>query len=263
MIPDDDFVDWLFSAATWALNDALDPSVVLGHERPLLPVFEDFPVDGDLQGHDLALDYLSFVEAHSGTDGWEWALELVPDTQPSVTDALADITHHMTSAPQGGSYEGGGDELLLVYDPTSVASPERLVAVLSRGVAHWMCAHAESEPPDGEEAFDLAVDVAWVLNGFGVFASNTAFESYAHESGIMVGWGYRRFGALGQLELSYALGLFCELIESDDREARAHLSDNPRAWLREARKDLRTRHAERVTRLRSARLAGDGPYRTG
>ena len=48
--------------------------MVLGHERPLLPVFEDFPVDGDLQGHDLALDYLSFVEAHSGTDGWEWAL---------------------------------------------------------------------------------------------------------------------------------------------------------------------------------------------
>lgn len=75
-----------------------------------------------------------------------------------------------------------------------------------------------------------------------------------------MGWGYRRFGALGPLELAYGAGLYAERLGIDDREVREHLAPNPRAWLADARKDLQRRHAQRVAALRASPSAG-GPYR--
>lgn len=150
-----------------------------------------------------------------------------------------------------------GDPLPIEYDLAN--DPELLVAVLSRGVAHWLCASCP-EPPGGEESFHYAVDVVWVLMGFGIFAANCALRTKSDERGGMIGWGYQRFGALGPLELAYCAGLYAELLGIDDREAREHLAPNPRAWLVDARKHLARKHAQRVAALRATPSVG-GPYR--
>jgi len=81
------------------------------------------------------------------------------------------MAHHMTEDVKGGGVlVGAGDPLPIEYEPGLERDPELLVAVLSRGIAHWHCAGFE-EPPGGEECFHYAVDLVWVLSGFGVFAS--------------------------------------------------------------------------------------------
>ena len=51
------------------------------------------------------------------------------------------------------------------------------------------------------------VDLGAVVLGFGIFLANTAFEFQQTSSGGMTGWGYDHRGALGQVEVAYALAI--------------------------------------------------------
>ncbi|MCZ7686245.1 MAG: hypothetical protein M5U28_48780 [Sandaracinaceae bacterium] len=260
MIPSDEFIDWVFAATRWAFDEVLYPESVLAREAFVLPTWDDFPVDESLEGEALAEDYFAFVREHIGMTDDDLEVELVPREPASPAKILEGMAHHMTGPVEGGGVLlREGDPLPIEYDPELVSDPLLLVAVLSRGLTHWMCAPCP-EPPGGEESFHFAVDLVWVLLGFGVFASSCAHRSTAHERGGMIGWGVSRFGALGPLELAYCTGLFAELLELDDRDAGEHLGANARAWLADARKDLRRRHADRVAALRAGRPA-TGPYR--
>lgn len=261
MVPSSDFIEWLWPTVHWLFEEVLYLEGFLGRESIVTPRWEDFPVDEALEGHALALDYLAFVEEHAGTSEHDWELELVPREAASAAKILEGMPHAMTGAVEGGVELdlGPDDPLPIEYEPGLEGDPEMLVAILSRGVAHWQCA-LQADLPDGGENFDYVVDLVWVLSGFGVFASNCAFRTHATERGAMIGWGTQRFGALGQLELAYCLGLYAELLALDDRDVLEHLAPNPRAWFIDARKDLRRNSGERIARLRVV-PAGPGPYR--
>jgi len=260
MVPSDDFLEWLWPATRWVFDEVLYLDAFLARTAFITPTWEDFPVDESLEGDALVADYFAFVEEHSGTADWDWEIELVPRNAPSPAKILEGMAHDMTEDVKGGGVlVGAGDPLPIEYEPGLERDPELLVAVLSRGIAHWHCAGFE-DPPGGEECFDYAVDLVWVLSGFGIFASNCAFRTRSQERDPMIGWGTQRFGALGQLELSYCMGLYAELLELDDRDAQKHLQPNPRAWLADARKDLRRRHESRLAELRAVGPAL-GPYR--
>lgn len=260
VVPSDDFIAWLFATVRWAHDEVLVVDSFFERTDFVTPTREDFPVDAELEGQALAEDYFAFVQEHARTSERDWQIELVSATPASPAKILEGMAHHLTGPLEGGGFVLGPDDPLPIeYDPELVRDPEMLIAVLSRGVAHWLCA-PHSEPPGGEESFHYAVDVVWVLLGFGIFASNCALRTASHERGMLIGWSMQRFGALGPLELAYCTGLFAELFEVDDREARTHLRPNARAWLADARKDLAKRHTDRIRALRS-RPPAIGPYR--
>lgn len=261
MIPSNDFIEWLFATVDWTLSEVLLRERFFEEPRLVAPTFEDFPVDASLEGDALVADYFAFVEEHAGTTELDWDLELVPNEPASPAAILNGMPHAMTGAVEGGGLLlAEGDPLPIEYAPGLERDPEMLVAVLSRGLSHWLCACCGPHRGDDDD-FHFAVDVVWVFTGFGVFASRCAFRTSAQEQGALVGWGTQRFGALGPLELAYTLGLYAELLGLDHAVVDEHLTTNGRAWVRDARKDLRRRHGPRVMALR-ATGGSDGPYRT-
>ncbi len=261
MRPDEGTIGWLFDTTAWWVGSFGGFEALAAQGLPA-PVDEDFPVDPELEGVDLARDFFAFVVEHAGVSDWPLVAE--PVEPPSVADALVGMPHHMTEAPAPANDRRGGElaegePLVVPFDPAQVADPTALVATMARGVSHYILFSGHPERPFAEESWEHAVDLGAVLLGFGIFVANSAFEFQQHQSGPMIGWGYARQGALSQLDVSYALAMYTTLLDIDDREVTEHLAPNPRGWFRDARRDLRRRDRD-LARIRAITTA-QGPYR--
>lgn len=255
MLPNDGFIRWLFDAGTWLVR-VHGGFASFRHRALVTPTAEDFPVDGGLVGMELAEDYLLFVQEHLGLQ--EWPLYLVEDLPPDPAGILAGMPHGMTSEVESEpAMVHAEDGLPIPVDPSLTTDPEQLVALLARGASHYLVADQPSAPGDHEELVDLAT----VLAGFGVFLANGALRIENTSAGALIGWGCRRFGALAEHELAYALALFGVLCEIPDRQIEAHLRPNPREFHHKAVKHLLRHHASGLDRLRGVEPTTVGPYR--
>ena len=79
----------------------------------------------------------------------------------------------------------GAEPVFIEYEPGLEHDPELLVAVLSRGIADWMCS-AHEDSAGGEESFDFAVDLVWVFLGFGVFKGSERVLLFLAIDGVSV-----------------------------------------------------------------------------
>jgi hypothetical protein len=138
-----------------------------------------------------------------------------------------------------------------------------MIALLARGASHYLLGSAAEAPTETEEHDEAYVEIGAVMLGFGVFLANAAFEFEQFDDGAMQGWRYASQGVLGQDALGYALALFVELAEVEQKPAIAHLAPNARAAFKWARSQLQGRRRHVVDGLRDvARVPdGDGPYR--
>ena len=253
---------WLFDAVAWWLTTLGGAARYRDTATVVTPTLDDFPVDPELEGEELAEDYFAFVLEHARLRD-EWDFEPEAEFTPNVADALRGMPHAMTEAPTRSGDEDwlpAGDPLPIPYDPSALERPALLVATFARGIAHYL---AQSDPdlPTGEAHRERLVDLGAVVLGFGIFLANTAFEFQQTSSGGMTGWGYDHRGALGQVEVAYALAIVATLLDFPDREVRAHLGPNPKAFYAAARKDLDRHRGTDLAVLRAAPSSGHGPYR--
>ena len=238
MLPEDGFIRWLLWA--WERLLRLHGGIDALRRRPLItPTLEDFPVDLELEGEELADDYFLFVKEHAGVQGWP--LAIVPE-----------------DAPEAGR---PGDELLVPYDPALLATPARLVAQLARGVAHYVVL-LDGDDDVSEEELEPLVDATTVFLGFGLFTTNSA-RRIGQSGSVLFGPHAEpeSIGALSEHELSYALALFAVLTEIPDRLVEAFLRPNPREFYRRAVKHVLRHRGRELSRLRQVPVAGIGPYR--
>ncbi|MBX3246688.1 MAG: hypothetical protein KF901_05840 [Myxococcales bacterium] len=255
VLPDDGFIRWLFDAGAWLVR-AYGGFASFRQQSLVTPTAEDFPVDPSLEGMELAEDYLLFVLEHMGLQ--EWPLYLVADQPPEPAAILAGMPHGMTGeVEEAPSLVHPEDGMPIPVDPALLSDPELLVALLARGASHYFV--ADQPAPLGDH--DELVDLATVLSGFGIFLANGALRFHHASSGPLVGWGFRRFGALAEHELAYALALFGVVCEVPDRDIEAHLRPNPREFHHKAVKHLLRHHASGLDRLRGVEPATIGPYR--
>lgn len=262
MPPQEETREWIHQAARWWI-ESFGGFEALRASTLLVPTEECFPVDTELEGHALAEDFFSFVLEHAGLS--EWPLVLVPEEEwPDVGAILRGMPHHMTSAPVSHTKSAPiaeGDPLPIPYHPRLIAEPIGLVATMARGVSHYLLYEAPTELPGEADDREYFVDLGAVLLGFGVFLANAAFRFEQREEGVMIGWGYSRSGALSELDLSYTLALYAELLELPEREVLRHLRPNPKGFVKDARKHLARHHARDLERLRAIPSGTRGPYR--
>lgn len=261
--PDAETLDWIFEAARYWLGSFGGFDAFAARTTIVVPSEEDFPVDLELEGHELAEDYFAFVVEHAGLG--EWPFELSLDEERDVASVLRGMPHAMTSAPRSDDPEGApieeGDPLLVPYLLSQLQDPVGLVASMARGVSHYHLYDAPAPPPGTPEDRELYVDVGAVFLGFGVFLASSAFRYRQHESGGMVGWGYSRAGALSELDISGVLALVATLLDVDTDDVDRHLATNPRAYFRATSKLLRARRGSELSAIRRIQALERGPYR--
>lgn len=262
MVPEPDTVDWIFDASHWWLESFGGFEHFAASTLLSSPTVEDFPVDLGLTGDALAQDYFAFVKEHTGLG--EWPFLLAADRAPDVAAALRGMPHAMTSAPTSSEAPGlleEGEPLTIPYDPAQLEDPVDLVATMARGVSHYLLPTAATELPGDADEREYFVDLGAVLLGFGVFLANSAFAFQQSSEGMMAGWGFRRRGALSELDVSYSLALVATLLDTADGDIVPHLATNPRGFFKAAKKDIRSKRRADVERLRAVPSPGGGPYR--
>ncbi len=208
----------------------------------MTPTEEDFPVELELEGHELVEDYFLFVKEHAGLQGWPFQL---------VAEEDIDV-------PTG---DDGSPLLLVEYDPALLATPTRLVAQLARGAARHVVLVDGSDDLDEDELEPLA-DATSVFLGFGLFAANAAPRIGESQVSLLASQALPpSVGALGEHEVAYALALFAVLTEIPDQLVESHLRPNPREFYRRGVKHILRHRGRELSRLRQVPLAGVGPYR--
>ena len=254
---------WLFGASEWWIGSWGGFARFEETTTVVTPTEEDFPVDLELEGADLAEDYFAFVLEHAGL-GPDWHFELVLEKGPDVAEALRGMPHHMTGPMTGGEPLQPlveGEPFPIPCDIRQLADPMDLVATMARGVSHYLLQAAPTPFPGTDDEREYFVDLGAALLGFGIVLVNASFAFHQSEEGMMVGWGYQHRGALGELELSYLLAIVATLLEVPKAEILPHLRPNPRSFFKSATRDLKRRRKADLAVLRSVPSTGAGPYR--
>jgi hypothetical protein len=254
---DDDVADWIVAAAAWWLRHfgPIDGASLV------LPIDAHFP-RGTPDG------LLAAVTGFAGMEGWRF--ELVDETDLVVDDPMPHVPRpafpKVVLVPEDGDAEGVplGGPYPISCSAEVARDPVALVALLARGVSHYLLSAAPEEVPADDEQREAFVEIGAVLLGFGVFVANDAFSVHKFESaGGLHGWSTASRGVLGEDALGFALALFVELAGADAKVTLAHLSANPKAAFRWAHRRLQRERRADVDRLRAVVpvARGAGPYR--
>ena len=248
-IPDEGMIHWILDTFDWLLLETGGWQPF--DETPLvLPTDEFFPVSG--RGHELATRLLELVKKHAGMEEWDCRLVAQADA-PNDREMFGRIPMQSTGAsgPAGTfSFNPRSQQVKLTYSPRLLTNPMQLVATLAHELAHYLIGTTSEPPPGGVQMLEPATDIGAVFIGHGIFAANAAFHYQQYQDGNMHGWEYSRQGYLDEQALAYALGVFIRLKGIDGKAAAHHLKDNPRAYLKDALKDLDRNRGGDITDLR-------------
>lgn len=248
-IPDEGMIHWILDTFDWLLMETGGWQPF--DETPLvLPTDEFFPISGE--GHELASRLLDAVKAQAGMQDWHCELVAQAET-PDDQKLFGRIPMQSAGAhgPAGTfSFDPTTETVQLTYSPKLLTNPMQMVATLAHELAHYLIGTTSEPPLGGLEMLEPATDIGAVFIGHGVFAANAAFHYQQYQDGNMHGWEYSRQGYLDECALAYALAVFIRLKDVDPKAATRHLRDNPRAYLKDALKDLDRRRGDDLREMR-------------
>lgn len=249
-MPDPARVTWMFDTYAWLLEG------LGGFERlketPLVLCNDEFFPVAHGPREVLAEALFCWVKQHAGMP--DWPVRLV--AQPKSMTARDVLSHGMTIAEKGeagaaGTFSVGPDSVATItYSESAIAEPEVFVATMAHELSHYLMACLAEPNPGGEAEHEPATDLCSIFLGFGVPTANAAFRFRQYSDGHMQGWATSGVGYLTEQERAYALAMFLALTEGEVELARKHLRPNPRAYLKDAIRDLERHHLERLAELR-------------
>jgi hypothetical protein len=252
MIPAEDIIEWEFQIYGWFLENFGGFQDFL-NTKLVLPTPADFPVQwkGDPES---AEALFGIVKHYARMQDWPCRLEVLPDENdfiPSAKDfAEFDGSSH-SNGPAGLFCVSPEDkEVVIAYAEYQLRNPIALIATFAHELGHYLLVGAKTKPPGGEDAYEPGTDMAATFMGFGVFLCNAAFSFDQFQGYSTQGWGASRLGYLGELNLSYALAIFVTLHDLSPDPIIAHLDLNPRAFFKDALKDLKRNRSKDLGRLR-------------
>jgi hypothetical protein len=246
-LPDEELIDWIFDVYAWLLGAT--GGVAALRRRPLvLPIDEFFPIEADLDGPLLARALYEMTRNHAGLSDCKCRLEPHDEEMLPAGTAFGRVQRRGAA---GTFTSHGARNGVITYAPSQLGDPMGFVATMAHELGHYLMAQLPGEPPGGGAALEPATDICAVFMGFGVFTANAHFNFQQFQHGTTQGWQVSRTGYLDDKALSYALAIFLHLRELDGAEARRHLKDNPRAYLKHA-----LRHVEQQRSVELAALRG-------
>ncbi len=223
--------DWQF--ATWrAFLMRFGGVADLKSSSLILPNAAFFPPT-DAQGHARVEHIFAQVKALAGLSEWHCQLVAQPERPERKVGDFLHVQIESDETPLG-TFAVEGNEVVITYDPASMADPVTLIATLIHELSHYMIASALPDIYQDEETHEFATDLLTVYLGFGLFGANRAFQFKQHGDSFSQGWQYSRQGYLDERAWCFALAIFFCLRGEDHSIAKPFLKSHLYADLQKA-----------------------------
>lgn len=221
----DDEQDWIEESFAWLIAEFGDD---VARGRVYEPTRDHFPIGRVVTEQGVcALMYL--IARRMGVSPGLVALDYVA-AQPEPRSAW----QHAYRGPAGHYHEENGTAVITVYGDQT-ATRTTLVATLAHELGHVRLLGERRIAEDRQDGEPLT-DLLTVVFGLGVVTANAAFAFNADDRG----WHSQRLGYMTEQMYGYALARYAlHRGETDPAWAR-HLDTNPRGYMRQALRYLRS-----------------------
>jgi hypothetical protein len=241
-------IEWLFNGFAWALQN-FGSDVFFQQTILVEPSNKCFPGKGD-SIEEMAGLILTHVKNYAGLA--YLPVRIVNHHEfEQAPEALADMRQVME-----GLEQGGGTALTLLYEPRQVGNPNAMVANYAHALAYHLGSLAQTPAPCDEGQWPHMTELLAVYMGFGIMFVNTARPRVNTGCGSCSDPSMERKGAMDEMEVLYALAIFCVLKEIPARDVLPHIKGYLKPLFKKALKDVAQRD-EALARL----TAIDSPAR--
>lgn len=229
---------WITQSLVW-LRDQFGDAALCGDVISPASIFRGLdPADGS----GLVEGLTRSVAERMGVDRASLRIEVVDDGNLTDIEDLPGI-HSFTGA--AGTYERHDGSPTVTIGQTQLTRPTALVTTIAHELAHVRLlgeGRLDAQRSDMEQMTDLAV----VYFGLGVFAANAALD-FAQRG---TGWRKSELGYLGEAMFGFALAGYALMRGERDPDWTSSLDTNPRAYMRQSMRYLKSHGALRSELLR-------------
>lgn len=227
-------IDWLFRGFAWALEGF--GSDVFYRETILVePSNRCFPGTGE-SVEEMAALILGHVKRYAGLDYLPCRVADHREFDPSAA-ALANMQQVMQ-----GLHSGDAAVLTLLYEPQQVGNPNAMVANYAHALAYHLGSMVQAPAHCEEAQWPHLMELLAVYMGFGIMFVNTARPKVNVGCGSCGNPAMERKGAMDEMEVLYALAIFCVLKDVPAQQALPHLKAYLKPLLKKAIKDVAQRN---------------------
>ena len=244
---EEDTILWMFDNFAWALRH-FDANVFFNETILVVPSNALFPGRVD-NAHDMAGLIFDCVREYAGVSHWPCRLLDEHDVENIAPQRL------MLEGPVRGTkgiMPAGVDEehkLVITYNSVAINDPEVMIANYAHVLAHYLASLSQESPPGGTENWPHVTELLAAFMGFGLIMANTAHTAKIRSCGSCSGPAVERTNYLSQLDMTYALAIFCSLKEIPASKVKPYLKASLWPFYKKACKDLAGREDE-LSRLR-------------
>jgi hypothetical protein len=223
---------WLYRHYLW-LERHLPRRPATAQARLILPTKEYFP-------HRYAADHASaeavFQRIRELMGMTDWRCDFAQRSSPAdEVGRRGGLMGRSSSSGAAGTYASSAEkEPTITYSASLLKNPEGLVATIAHEMCHYLLARVQEEPPGAWKELEPLTDLSAVVEGFGVFLCNSAFQFEQWTGHDGQGWSFRRTGYLTEAELGFSLAISCVRNRLDAKLAERALKPNPRQVFRDA-----------------------------
>ena len=220
---------WLHQHYCW-LEHNLPKRQSVGCSAFVLPTKQFFP-DRYAGDHASAEAIFNRVKALMGMANWPCKFEQRRTLERELQADLSrsGVLGESSSRGAAGTFSVPEKrEVLITYSAPLLKNPIDLVSTLAHELCHYLLATVKDEPPAGWKELEPLTDLSAVLEGFGVFLCNSAFQFNQWTNHDKQGWSVERKGYLTEAELGFSLAIFSVHNRLDAKVAAQALKPNPR-----------------------------------
>ena len=220
---------WLYHHYRW-LECHLPAREAVARGTLVLPTQQFFP-DRYAKDHGSADILFHRVKDLMGMSEWPCRLEQRRDGETELRADLArsGVIGDSSSNGAAGTFSVSHNrEVVITYSASSLPDPHSLVATFAHELCHYLLAQVTTAPPGTWKELEPLTDLSAVVEGFGLFLCNTAFQFQQFTNYDTQGWGTSRKGYLTEAELGFAFAISCVRNRLDVATAARALKPNPR-----------------------------------
>lgn len=239
-----DLEEWSFDTWAWLMRHR-GGMARIAKSQWVLPTRDFFPPT-DATGHARAEHMFRCVKTHMGMA--EWPCRLASFDRVPQDQRVAEVGSVRVATQANGLFWLDEDgRANIEYAADLIDQPLVLAGTLAHELSHYLLSHVPVPPPGGEEAEELATELAVAYAGLGLFTANTSMAFSGYSDTYSQGWRVSGQGYLSERTWALALATFGAL--KGERAPETHMRPTLAKAVKAAEKHL-AKHPEPLEALR-------------